>query len=501
MENLIEQILKDLYALDPEFKKHEARLKGIIARLIEAKPDIKVDRAFAEKLKRQLAAQASLMQANKQNVWSFTKLLNLVLGGGLIVALVFAGSYYDKTKNQTPSDYIRLLAADFSVNQLSPNAFGNLNSQTTQPLSGRGMGGGGGAPLAVAAPENNSTGIQPDAAAGSEAKIMPYPAFTYTYKGGELPDLTSSIQVFKRIPALSGQNGSSFIKQISLGLLDLKKLKQPKLQNLTFMEDKNEGYAVNIDLSQSSVNIYQLWEKWPHPESVCMDESCWQQYRIKISEIPSNEEIIGAANEFIKNYGISLSGYGEPVVNNDWRKEYERAQNKNEYYLPGEISVVYPLVIKGQTVLEESGNPSGLTVSVNVRTKQVTSLFGLTNQQYEESAYEGETDTAKLIKLAESGGWRNYLPAYTGEPNSEKVTLELETPTVGLVKVWQFNGNTTTELFVPSLIFPISTQSQTVGYLPQRLVLPLAKELLNETPGNIGIFPLLRDAPIPEPAE
>ncbi len=495
MENLIEQILKDLYALDPEFKKHEARLRGIIARLLEAKPDIKVDRAFAERLKRQLAAQASLMHAPKSGRVNFAKLLNLVLGGGLIMALIVGGTYYGKTKTQTPSDYVRLLAADFSVNQLSPNAFGNLNSQTTPSFSGRGMGGGGGAPLAVAAPENNSTGNQSDAAAGTEtAKIMPYPAYAYTYKGGELPDLTSSIQVFKRIPALSGQNGSSFIKQISLGLLDLKKLKQPKLQNLTFMEDKNEGYAVNIDLSQSSVNIYQLWEKWPHPESACMDESCWQQYRIKISEIPSNEEVIRAADEFIKTYGVSLSGYGSPIVNNDWRKEYERTQNKNEYYLPGEISVVYPLVIKGQTVLEESGNPSGLTVSVNVRTKQVTSLFGLTNQQYEESAYEGETDTAKLIKLAESGGWRNYLPAYTGEPNSEKVTLELETPTVGLVKIWQFNGNTTTELFVPSLIFPISTESQKGGYLPQRLVLPLAKELLNDTPGNIGIFPMQKDA-------
>ena len=93
------------------------------------------------------------------------------------------------------------------------------------------------------------------------------------------------------------------------------------------------------------------------------------------------------------------------------------------------------------------------------------------------------------------------MPAYAGDPNSEKVTLELETPEVGLVKVWQYNGTTTTELFVPSLIFPISANTQTNGYFPQRVVLPLAKELLNEATGSGVVPPMLRDATSSQPVK
>ena len=53
MDN-IEQILKELYEIDPSLKQYEAQVKSIISEMVKAKPDTKFDAAFAASLTQNL---------------------------------------------------------------------------------------------------------------------------------------------------------------------------------------------------------------------------------------------------------------------------------------------------------------------------------------------------------------------------------------------------------------------------------------------------------------
>ncbi len=93
MDPQIKNILQDLYSYDPEFMKHEDRLKSILEELIKSKPDTQFDPSFAESLRQKLAIQAETQtetQTNKFNLnLAFFKKPYFIWGGSLMaIALV-----------------------------------------------------------------------------------------------------------------------------------------------------------------------------------------------------------------------------------------------------------------------------------------------------------------------------------------------------------------------------------------------------------------------------
>ena len=58
MHDSIQNILEDLYAIDPTLKQHEEELKGVVEKLLVIKPDTELDQNFVQNLRHQIRARA-----------------------------------------------------------------------------------------------------------------------------------------------------------------------------------------------------------------------------------------------------------------------------------------------------------------------------------------------------------------------------------------------------------------------------------------------------------
>jgi hypothetical protein len=75
MNNSIENILNDLYTLDPSLRAYEADIRALVTLLLQEKPDVRIDTNFVNNLRRKLLMQtnevgARVARANWQ-LWVF----------------------------------------------------------------------------------------------------------------------------------------------------------------------------------------------------------------------------------------------------------------------------------------------------------------------------------------------------------------------------------------------------------------------------------------------
>jgi len=422
----------------------------------------------------------------------------LALIGLIIIVLIIASLLYYLNKNKK----INLNFSQKEIIQVENNAFGSLVSeqineegQFNEAAGVAGRGGGGSATAPVANSANTA-----------ESKVlMPAPDITnynYIYQGDKFTINEEQMAVFKRIKDKNvGQQMAGLISGINTGLIDLNKFSQTTISNLNIIEDKNYGYSIYFDITNSAVSLNAYWEKWPRPEAECVNsdpqvnQKCYEELRLKISDVPADEELIAIANAFIKDYEINIKNYGPGQVQADWRQYYDAAANKETAYIPDTIQVIYPLIINGQTVSDEAGNPYGITVDINIRYKKVYGLRGITPQDYESSNYAVETDSQKIINLALKGEvYSNWVNPYA----SKTVEVELGTPTLGLVVRWQYNytKGDSTELYVPAYIFPVLNEPESYFYR-KNIVVPLPIDIIEEIEKrNNDIIGLPRPEPL-----
>ncbi len=90
MNQFIQEILIDLYSLDPVFKQHEADVVRLVEALIKAKPDTKFDNQFAARLRASLLASA--VPEKKRSIVNgffsqFRKMMVTFVGSAAVVAV------------------------------------------------------------------------------------------------------------------------------------------------------------------------------------------------------------------------------------------------------------------------------------------------------------------------------------------------------------------------------------------------------------------------------
>jgi hypothetical protein len=507
----LDSILEDLYAIDPALRQHEQQLRPLVELLLKNNPGQAPDAAFVEELRGKLRQHAAVLteqrhdstsflagQSSRSEGWSsfIMNPFSAALGGAVVTAVVLVPAlYYGVGPSGTPAPAVSGTPLfSYAVNPVGANAFGELSPPgdgNPRPQSGgggggmgTGMGGGGGIAMDMAMPAPTA----PASGEASNAKIAPgmdrmmiAPEITeYAYSfTGDLPALTEQVDVLKRAKNLASVSLTSLLGSLNIGTVDLSSFGDAKLDNVTFNQTRDKGYSVSLNLHEGTVGINQNWPTWPHPEADCRDDACYRKYRIKLSEIPSEETIIATANDFLRSHGIDASQYGEPEVDMQWKTEYDKAPNKDQAYIPDAMRVIYPQKIQDKTVYEDYGNKAGISVGVSVREKQVTDVWGITSQRYDQSSYAGVTDRAVIT---------NYLDTFEkirkdGFPPETKiktVKVTLGTPTLGYVKMYKQEGQEGAELFVPALIFPVdSTENKEQFYRPS-VIVPLAKQLLEE---------------------
>lgn len=509
MTEQIKSILNDLYSIDPKFRDQEQELVKAITVLLESKPNVAVDQAFVDQLRTTLLKHITQSSRPESRVWPtiknlffMNKLLYAGIGAALALVLVAVSTPF-ALKTQQGQESLSQANQFVGETKFAAKAFGSL-SQSASSAGARSQSGGGGnsaissiAPMGLGA--GASSGVpMADGAEGrfevsdtvSSKMIMPpyMPNYSFSYSGDPVELTESEQDVLKR---QKGGNAAGVVGNIlsglNLGIVDLKALTGARVQNFTLMQDTDYGYSIYVDLMEGLVFISQNWQKWP--QGKCRDEACFAQYRVKPDQMPSNEELISAANAFLAKMGISRTGYGAPEVDASWDRlsagesvGYETMQDKSQFFLE-QVSIRYPLMIDGKKVFEQYGEPFGMMVSIQLVDKRVTGVSNIMTQNYARSSYPTEASFDRVKKIAERGGMN---PPYRYmEAGSVEKQLNLGTAEQVYMRYWQYRENESSELLVPALRFPILNATE-AGYYGQNILVPLASEILDEWERNQG---------------
>jgi len=480
MNKEIQNILNDLYAIDFNFKKFEPELIKIINELTALKPETLFDETFKQELKIKLISRAQELSSQKKR-FNLTKKLYYFYGAlALIILLVMPGYYLLKPNTTT-------IMFNQSIEQLDERAFGSLlaiNDQAPQVL---GFGGGGG----MAKTENSSIDVNQIRSQSGGGMGIPNPdwiSYKYIYSGENLEIPANTMTVYKKNRGLSDNiNFSFFLKQFNFDNLDLAQFSNAKVKSLNLAEEIPFGLEAQINFDEGSISLNANYFMWPNPYENCRDENCYNQNVLKIEQVPSDNELIQIAKQFIQKYNISLQDYGEPFVNNLWKEEQTFVSDNNYAYIPEEISVIFPEMLNNQSIYDSGGNKQGINIGINIRNKKVSGLYNLTAKNFQSSNYS----TASLETILNSAKQGGLNGLYYNESNNI-IEITLGTPELALIKTWQQepNKNYSNEIIAPAYIFPIINPPEGFDYWRKNIIVPLIEDLVPS---------YLKPTPVPMP--
>lgn len=473
----IQAILEDIYEHEPDLRQREKELVELVSKLITMRPEVQVDPEFARELRKSILDPAS-KNINKrvknmllQNIQSVFMKNKLILGGlaVAVVVLVVAVSGVLPTFRDT-SNLLGL--GEIKINKVGSSAFGLLAIADSNPVASS-MGAGGDEKIA----RSQSGGGGAEADRYSLFPAPDYIQYRYIYHGEDLNLPDSSLEVLRRIKGQYNGGLPTALRNLNLGLIDISKFVDSRLQNLSFRESQPGGYQVFIDFSEGmvSLNEYQT------------DSRVYEQPGFGHDQVPDDSELFALTNRFLEERNISRRAYGEPILMKYWQNWQTISDQPVEAPLSTarpieatlyDVTITYPLQINGQSVVDQGGGIVGLAVNVRLRDRKVTGIWNLSVQQYEASLYEAETSADRILKIAERGGLYNYYPLDIAP--SRVVDIPLGAPKQKLMQFWSFRDGRNDELLIPALVFPVLEQNSSEQYLPEFIVVPLVKEILDQ---------------------
>jgi hypothetical protein len=408
-----------------------------------------------------------------------------------------------KEANEVMSD--AMLSGSIEISQADDQAFGSLvagdgmqaGDNIARESAPSGMGAQGGsfdaldAPMMPTITEENVGGGTPTTKA--ERIMPPYRETrqTYLYTGDNLSETyDATVSVLKRIKGKSNTNVSSALKQLNFGLIDLDTFPQLSLENMSVKT--GDDHYITVDMNEEAVYIVQNSPIGILEPAACTSRMCTPT-GLDVNAVPAESTLIEKANAFLTRHSINTEIYGDPEIEASWKRQFEAAKTDPSHsYLSETVPVIYPLMINGTYVHDQGGNKTGMTVNVNARTLSVTGVWNMTTHTYQSSNYAAETDISKIVEYAEQGGYTNAWVYYGDEQgSSEPKPLEITTPYRAYVTVWTYREDIgqSQELLVPALIFPVVKTADTHPYLPDHIVVPLAKELIQQQKNEMFPYP------------
>jgi hypothetical protein len=423
MDTRIENILNDLYKIDPQFKAHEKELTSLVSELILNKPDTHFDEAFAARLRSELLETKIRPVPTPYGSFFFSRAFYGVVGSALTVLFVVPFTFIATQRATSPEkpvvlnpfvaqvkDETAVLTPKQQISNKGINAFGTLALLPTDTVASQSTTADTHPTLKSVPPTNSLV-----APSTSTAQV--------SYKGEQLSLKDTEGQVFKRTKGIdSGKQLADIIQVSNFGLAKISSFTNLHVSTIQLNESKADGYAVSVNFDEGAINISANSLAQP-------------------SETADTSSIISIADAFVKDHSIDMAVYGKGVVQNGY--------------------VVYPLIIDSKPVHDETGVVYGLMVSVDAKTKKVLSVSNLTSQTYDGSVYPLETNFSTLVKAATSS---LATSATLGTP--ERVLMHHN------------------DLYIPALSFPITYSVKNAHGMPTSVVVPLVKDFLaKQQPG------------------
>jgi len=529
MNQNIQEILEDLYRIEPELRKQEPALLKLVETLLASRPDAVLDEVFRKELRERLLREFPQRTAVSSGPWSrlaggFANRWTFAAAGAVLGALVIfavttsapsvtqnvgtgqpAGLGFNsrielgvgaKIERAAAHAFGPLLAAGneaaapvrdpggsgkmaaFSTSSAQPQygytAPGADASTTTMPapapdLPPLGLGGGGGVSVGGVGPAPERMPI-----------YRPPVSYRFDYPGELQLGDARQVDVLKRSDQFDSKLLAGIVSRVDLGLMDLGRLQDLKVQNVSLAEDRDFGYFVNINFDDGSINISQNWNRWPQPYVNCVPGADCSPPRLTLADMPADDAVIAISDAFLKELGISTADYGAAEVDHGWRQYYDTAENQADYWFPDQITVQYPLVVNGLKVYNSDGRFVGLMVGIDVRNRRVANVSPIYIQNYSSSAYDAQTDAAKVKELISRGG---IMPFYS-EGAEKVIDLSLGEPEQAYYSNWIYANGVSENILVPALVFPIKDQPADQSLYLEKVVVPLAKELYDQPQGG-----------------
>lgn len=486
----IDQFVQEIIAIDPTFAEKKDEVRRVVEELLTHEPTTEPNPFFVAKLRQALLEKQPTSSHSFFSFFMNNKQFLAVSLATLVVA-VGVGSYYIRSG----SSQVPMNNHSMTYVAMSPQAFGSLVGGTSDvsmresaptafspaaPMMARGQGGGGG-------------GVAMDA-----KMIAPNPVeYTYIYEGtdGFLPANLDELSVFLRQKNIRADGQSIFsLADRFFPNINVRPLAGARVQNVNLVQDTKEGYSMYVDFDDARISISPNYMQW-YGATACGGAPCATN-PLTVNDVPSDDELIRIANQFLQEYDVDMAQYGSPVVDHSWKTYTNDADGMQ--YVPDTLSVIYPLVLGGNQIMEGYGTlPFGLRVNVDLRRNKVQGMWNVLGGSFAESTYPLETDEARIKKFAENGGYIG--PRYYAEGMTvTKKTVRLGTPTVVYQQQFIYDdaSQTSKELYVPALSFPVTNMSDLEPYMQSTVVVPLPKELLDSREQTDMPIPMPVDGPV-----
>ena len=491
----VKTLLEELYLLEPSLREKEDQIVLIIENMQKNRPNIVINEEFKNELRTKIMIElknsTSQKSQNKNQNWNWwwifaglsTTAFAAFAGYALLGGLAF------QTIPSTPSDGTVLtmttspqkLSFAPTITKTGENGFGNtIALSTAAPQAPN--------PEAISARVAGMGWVSSSKMMANDTMmpVQDFPYYQYSYTG-TLPTVTGSLVVYRKnmVPFTSNET-SSFLAGLSLDGINLRAFENSNVTNLSFSENRDFGYIVNMDFSVGNISIYQNWEKWPQPK--CDANGCEQPVKLTEKDVPSDDEFTRIGDEFLAKYGIDRALYGTPKIDNSWRIMYARMMADNsEGYIPDQYTLTYPILLDSKKLYEEYGGYKGISLSIDIRTKKVVSMNGLEKQNLTSSLYSNLTDGALVEKMIPFGG---RYETKAGE-NQKTVTVNLGEPTVEYIHIYgEWKDGKYDEYYVPAYVFPVLDKPEG-SYLKDTVTIPLVADFAKFVP--------MTDAPIGVP--
>jgi hypothetical protein len=462
MDN-IKQILKDVYSIDKSLEAQEEHLIKVIQELLASKPDNKIDEVFVSNLRSKLMDKVELLKGEKKmSRFSFGNFSYVFAGTAVVLLAIIA--------------FVNFLPKqDLAIVKAGDNAFGEITfssensledggeKASTPPSQSLGM---GGEPSSYSASDVQVGTASTDGVARIIAPDS-WVNFNYIYSGEDFSVDEGKITVYKKI-VRSSDSLSNLLGGFKLSNIDIKKFSNLKVESLQISEDKDFGYTLYIYPKENALYISQNWEKWPSyyysGENKSSSEIQLPNGQESVAQL-ANDQILSIAKKFVSDYNIDVSAFGPGEV-----IEYVKSMSES-------ATVVYPLQIEGKDVYDQSGYKNGLNVTVDFKTGRVSNASNINAGTFQSSDYNSSLSKEDIIAYAKKGGLQGN---YRLDSAQKTVDITLGTPVYGLVQTWKQDGNSSLELYVPSLIFPAENTGDYEYYYRDSIIVPLVGEMMNQ---------------------
>ncbi len=485
MRKNIKKILAELYEIDSSLKDKEKELEIFIDKMLELKPNIKIDAKFKENLRKRIYDEIEaknkdiLKSSNKFNFSNFFAYIFSFVW--LAIFWIFFYTFivwnFDFSKNNEEKKIIAFWnsikeikwwfwdLSNLSKAKIS-NWFENISaSSDTSSIKNKDN-----VPIAKIW-ENTLEQRQLDHTMPLLLDEVPiFEVYRYNFTWDLNLDLKDFLPIYKQ--EFDNKTNSFLIdsiKKLSFNGLSFDKFKNLNISNISLNEDKNYWYIFNINTSNNSLEISKNYSKWPdfdyntESKNIILDEN----------------EIFSIVRDFIKKYNIDLSNYWKAIIEKTYLEVLNSFKTKNIFpdYLNQSVNVIYPLIIDQKEIYDDTWKKTGVFFEIDLKEKKVSRVYWIESHNYLKSDYQVETNKDNILRKAKEW-WMNWLHEnYDSPDNIKYIDLNLKNPKIVYISYYKYIKIWFSEKYLlPAIIFEIDKNNLWDWFYKDNIIVPLPKD-------------------------